>query len=179
MLGRLCLRLLGWRIAGELPQMPKFILVIAPHTSNWDFVIGMATALKLDLRANWFAKHSLFCPPLKSLMIWLGGIPVDRRKPQGIIEQIADECNRRDQFLLAVTPEGTRGPVKSWKSGCYHIARSTGVPLVPAAIDYSTRTIRFFYPSIPRDNAELEMRRLSDLFQPKFARIEKNYLPHE
>jgi 1-acyl-sn-glycerol-3-phosphate acyltransferase len=179
LIGSLVLRLLGWRIEGDLPQLAKCVIAVAPHTSNWDFVIGMATALKLDLNANWLGKNTIFCPPFKPLLLWLGGIPVDRRKPQGIFEQVAAECNQRDHFLLAITPEGTRRPVTNWKTGCYRIAKTAGIPVVATTLDYSTKTIRFFEPYHPGDDVDLEMRKLSEMFPPEFAKIAENFTTHK
>lgn len=139
--GRLVLRLLGWRIEGAFPDLPKFLIIVAPHSSNWDWIIGMATVLALRVDARWIAKHTLFRGPCGPLMSWLGGIPVDRRASHGFVEQIADRYRQQSQLVIGVTPEGTRKRVETWKTGFYHIARAAGVPVVPAYFDYPSKTV--------------------------------------
>lgn len=123
--GRLVLRLLGWRIEGAFPDLPKFLIIVAPHSSNWDWIIGMATVLALRVDARWIAKHTLFRGPCGPLMSWLGGIPVDRRASHGFVEQIADRYRQQSQLVIGVTPEGTRKRVETWKTG------STTLPAPP------------------------------------------------
>lgn len=139
--GRAVLDAFGWRVVGTLPDRRKFVIVVAPHTSNWDFVFGAATMLALDLHIYWIGKHTLFREPLGRVMRWLGGVPVDRSSPKGVVEQIVDAFQRTDQMVLAITPEGTRKKVTHWKTGFHRIARGAHVPIVPVFIDYDRRTI--------------------------------------
>jgi 1-acyl-sn-glycerol-3-phosphate acyltransferase len=179
-LGRLMLRLLGWRIAGELPRLPKAVVVAAPHTSHWDFVFGMAAALTLDLDVRWLGKHSLFrYRPAAWLLTRLGGIPVDRRRPQGIIEKAVAVCNARDRFLLAIAPEGTCRPVARWKSGAWQIARQAGIPLVPIRIDYKHQEIAILEPLQPTGDLEQEMLAVSRLYSAEQAKYPPKFLPHQ
>lgn len=180
LIGRLMLLLFGWRIEGDLPQLAKCVVVVAPHTSNWDFFFGMAAALALDLDANWLGKHTLFrIPPSAWLLSRLGGIPVDRAHPHGIIEQIVDTCCSRDKFLLGIAPEGTRSPVKHWKTGAYLIARKASVPIVPACIDYRQKSISILEPFMPGDDMEQEMLRISSYYSGAQAKISQNFIPHQ
>ena len=140
-LGRWGLARLGWRIDGALPNIPQAVVIVAPHTSNWDFVIGIAAKFALGLRAAWLGKHTLFRPPFGGLMRWLGGIPVDRTKPQDMVAQSVSRFAEQERLLLAVSPEGTRKAVPRWKSGFYHIARGAGVPIIPVAFDWTRHAL--------------------------------------
>ena len=140
-LGRAVLRTLGWQIQGTLPDFPKSVLIVAPHTSNWDFIVGIAAMLSLRLAANWLGKSSLFFWPLGALLRRLGGIPVDRSSPQGTVDQVVDLFKNREQIVLGLSPEGTRKKVNTWKTGFYQIALGAGVPVVLISLDYSKRIL--------------------------------------
>jgi len=139
--GRTFLRLCGWSIQGTLPEVPKLLVVIAPHTSNWEFIYGIAAVFALRLDANWIGKHTLFKGPFGPIMQWFGGVPVDRRKAHGIVGQLVDEFNQRNHLFLGITPEGTRSRVKRWKTGFYHLAQQAGVPVIPVYFDYRLKRI--------------------------------------
>jgi 1-acyl-sn-glycerol-3-phosphate acyltransferase len=136
---RFSLRLFGWRVKGELPDIPKFVVVGAPHTSNWDFVIFLALAfiLKGDLR--YMGKAEIFRWPVGGFFRWCGGVPVDRSKPQGLVEQTVHAIREADRFQLVITPEGTRGKVRDWKRGFYHIAKQANIPVVAGYVDSRTK----------------------------------------
>ena len=136
----------GWRIEGELPDLPRFVICVAPHTSNWDFVIGYAAKMAVGLRASWLGKHTLFRGVMGPLLRRMGGIPVDRRAPIGVVEQVVEWFRGSRQLVLGVAPEGTRKKVTRWKSGFYRIARQAGVPIVPIALDWGVKTIRVGTP---------------------------------
>lgn len=176
-LGRLVLRFLGWRIEGGFPERGKFLLIVAPHTSNWDFVVGIAAVLALDVEVHWLGKHTLFRPPLAPAMRRLGGIAVDRRSPQGYIAQLAGIYSRRERFLLGITPEGTRSRVKSWKAGFYHIAREAGVPIVPCYLDYRRRVAGIGPALIPGDDLAAEMRRFERFYRGVTPKRPENFNP--
>ena len=137
------MRLSGWRLEGEFPNRPRVIVAVAPHTSNYDFVLTVMVIWGLGLRASYLAKQSLFRFPLGILMRYLGGIPVDRESPQGMVEQMVARFRQTPQLILGITPEGTRSAVKRWKLGFALIASAAHVPVVPAIINYDTRTVRF------------------------------------
>lgn len=126
-----------------MPDRGKLVIVAAPHTSNWDFVFGMTGAFALGLELHWMGKHTLFKPPFGGLMRWLGGLAIDRRAAHGVVEQVADEFARRGQLLLVVTPEGTRSKVERWKTGFWHIARASGVPILLGGLDYERKRLVF------------------------------------
>jgi 1-acyl-sn-glycerol-3-phosphate acyltransferase len=159
-IGRGLLRLLGWRFAGVLPDLPKFVITAAPHSSSWDFIIGIAAVFALRLEVHFVGKAELFRGPLGWVMRWLGGLPVDRHRPEGSVEQLVARFRERDQLLLAMAPEGTRKPVERWKSGFYRIAVGAGVPIVPGYFDNARKRVGFgpvFYPTgdVEADMAEL------------------------
>lgn len=131
----------GWTVEGRAAEPRKFIVIAAPHTSNWDFLyfIGAAESLNLDL--SFMGKKSLFRWPFRKLMQDMGGIPVDRSKSQGYVEQMVEEFARRDEFMLTIAPEGTRGKVRQWRTGFYHIAVGAKVPLVCGLMDYKRKVV--------------------------------------
>lgn len=135
------LRLLGWRFLGALPPVPKMIVVGAPHTTNWDFILFLGALRAYDFKAHYIGKHTLFRWPLGWFFTALGGISVDRTKPAGMVQQVADAFSRADQMILVMAPEGTRKAAPHWKSGFLNIARAAGVPLVLAAVDFPGKTV--------------------------------------
>jgi len=140
--GRVGLRLLGgWRVVGDLPQVKKAIIPVAPHTSNWDFFIGVFAMLALGLNLSYLGKHTIFRFPVNGLLRWLGGIPVDRRAASGVVEQMVAQFQQRDELILALSPEGTRKKVQEWKKGFLHIAQAAQVPVVPIALDFSRKVV--------------------------------------
>ena len=141
-LGRVVLRALRWRIDGEIPNLPKFVLIVAPHTSNWDFVIGIAAKSALGIRVLFLGKDSLFRFPLGAAMRALGGVPVDRSASHDVVQAIVAEFTRRDRMILGLAPEGPRKRVERWRTGFYHIARGAGVPILPVALNYGVRAIQ-------------------------------------
>jgi 1-acyl-sn-glycerol-3-phosphate acyltransferase len=145
-LGRALLALGGWRIDGQFPDRPKLVAIVAPHTSNWDFLVGISAVWALGVRVRFLGKHTLFRPPLGWLMRWFGGIAVNREAPQGFVPQAVAAIAKADAILLAITPAGTRSSTKPWKSGFYHIAHAAGVPILPIAFDGQRRTIRLLAP---------------------------------
>ena len=145
-LGYAALTLGGWRIEGEFPDQRKLVVIVAPHTSNWDFPVGISAVFALGLRARFIGKHTLFHPPLGWLMRWFGGIPVNREAPQGMVPQAVEAIEKAERIFLAITPSGTRSSTKPWKSGFYRIAHAARVPILPIAFDGVRREIRVFPP---------------------------------
>ena len=140
LLGKVLLPLIGWRVEGEPPPMKKCVLIVAPHTSNWDLPIGLICAHALGLlarrRYGFMAKASAFRGPFDSLLKWLGGIPIQRNAAQDTVQQFVDIFNESDELMLIITPEGTRKHRLYWKSGFYRIALKANVPIVMAYLDY-------------------------------------------
>jgi 1-acyl-sn-glycerol-3-phosphate acyltransferase len=128
-----------WHVAGGPPAARKFVVIGAPHTSNWDFVVFLGATRELGIRARFLGKHTLFRWPLARFMREIGGIAVNRRARGGnYVEQVVAEFERRSDLALVIAPEGTRGPIGKWRSGFYHIALEAKVPVVPAWLDRAT-----------------------------------------
>jgi len=136
----LFIKSLGWKTIGPLPVASKYIIIVAPHTSNWDLFYGAIVALALNLDANFMAKKELFRWPFGPLMEWLGGVPIDRTSSGHTVEQVVRRFKEKESFVLAIAPEGTRRKVKYWKSGFYHIAESARVPILLGFLDYARKT---------------------------------------
>ena len=141
-IGRTVLRLRGWGIEGNFPDVARLVVAVAPHTSNWDFVHGAAAMFALDLKASFIGKHTLFVWPVAGFFRWMGGIPVDRSAARGVVGEAVDSFRDGRMQLLAIAPEGTRRKVERFRTGFLHIARGARVPVVLVGLDYSTRTVR-------------------------------------
>jgi 1-acyl-sn-glycerol-3-phosphate acyltransferase len=140
------LKLRGWRFIGQVPPDPRFVIIGAPHTTNWDFVAFLAAIRHWDFKPKYLGKHSLFAGPFGWLFRRWGGIPVDRTKPGGVVSRVAAEFDSNEEFALVIAPEGTRKASNSWKSGFIKIAASTGAPIVPAGLNYRKKTITLGEP---------------------------------
>ena len=159
------LKLIGWQLNITLPQEKKFILIGAPHTSNWDFPLALLVFWTLDLKVYWVAKIQMFRGPLHYLFTALGGIPVDRSSSQGFIDQIAERFNNSDEMVLTIAPEGTRSKTRYWKSGFYHIATTAGVPVCLGYIDYKRREAGFKELIYPSGDIDADMEAISRFYQ--------------
>ena len=152
------LRAIGWSFEGKVPSEKKYVLIAAPHTSNWDFVLMLLYALMLRIRVNWLGKDSLFRPPAGFFFRAVRGIPIDRSSRNQVVTNIADEFHKRDELILIITPEGTRGRTKIWKSGFYHIAREANVPVALAYIDMPRKVVGICEKMlVPSDNVEADL----------------------
>jgi 1-acyl-sn-glycerol-3-phosphate acyltransferase len=165
-IGRAILRISGWGAEGELPDLPKFIIIAAPHSSNWDFVLGIALIFALRLDIRFIGKAELFRFPLGWLMRSLGGIPVERSHPEGVVEQAVTQFARETRLVLAIAPEGTRKPVARWKTGFYRIALGAGVPIVPGYFDNARKMIGFGPVFTPTGEAEADLAELRGFYAP-------------
>ena len=133
---RFVLSLMGWRTEGLLPLIPKFVMVAAPHTSNWDLPFTMLMAFAFRARIHWMGKTSIFRRPFRGFFQWLGGIPVNRSQSTDLVAQSIQEFKRKKYLILTIAPAGTRKRVGQWKSGFYHIARGADVPIALGFLDY-------------------------------------------
>ena len=134
------LKISQWRVEGSLPNIPKFVMIAAPHTSNWDFPIMMFIAFKLRGKLYWMGKDTIFRKPFKGVFKWLGGIPIDRSGSNNVVGQMVDKFHETDRLILTIPPSGTRKMVKKWKSGFYHIAAGANVPVVLGFLDFKRKT---------------------------------------
>lgn len=140
-LGRAILRALGWRLELRLPDEPKMVIIGVPHTSNWDFVVGIAAIFVMRVRVRWWVKHTVYVWPWRRIVDKLGGIPINRKAAHGVVDQTVDAFARESTLVLGLTPEGTRGRVEQWKRGFYHVATRARVPIVLAWFDYRNKVV--------------------------------------
>lgn len=140
-LGSSVLKLTGWNVTGEVADEPRFVMTGGPHTSNWDFFFALMTLWKLELDVHWIGKHTIFRWPFRRLFTYFGGIPVDRRNPGTLFRDVLHGFSGSNQFILALSPEGTRSKVKRFKPGFHRIARKAGVPILPVGVDFGKKEI--------------------------------------
>ena len=160
MRGRLAtwaLRLRGWRLAGGAPPLRKYVVVLAPHTCNWDFPLAMLAASGYGIRLSWLGKHTIFRWPVAGFLRAMGGIPVHRERHDGMVRQVVEAFAASDTLVIGMTPEGTRTATPHWKSGFYHMARRAGVPIVLASLDRPTRRITLGPVVMPTGNSAKDM----------------------
>jgi len=147
--GSLVLRAIGFHVEGVVPDLPKAVVVAAPHTANRDIIVALAAKVSLGVHVHWLGKHTVFWPPLGWLLRWLGGVPVDRRSPQATVAQAVALFGAREQLFLGMAPEGTRRRVERWRTGFHRIATGAKVPIIPLALDYGARAVRIDPPIAP------------------------------
>ena len=164
--GRVALKLMGWRIEGQLPALDKFVVIGAHHTSNWDFVIFIAAKFVLRLNARWFGKHTIFRWPFGALMRSWGGIAIRRERQANTVEQAVRAFAEHEQFMLVLSPEGTRKKVERWKMGFYRIALGAGVPIVLGALDYQNRRLIIGPVFMPTGHETADLAAILALFRP-------------
>lgn len=140
-LAAVILKLAGWRTVFTPPPGSKSVVIVYPHTSNWDFPVGVLFRAKHRMTASWAGKDTLFRGPLKALFLWLGGVPINRREHTGMIDQLAEAFATRDSFCICITPEGTRSKSEYWKTGFYRLALAAGVPVGLGFIDYGNKRV--------------------------------------
>lgn len=162
------LRLTGWKIEGSLPpDGQKSVLIAAPHTSNWDLPYTLMVAFALRLRIYWMGKEQIFKPPFRGLMMWLGGIPVQRESANNLVAASVQAIQAADGPLqLVVPPEGTRSKVRYWKTGFYYIATGAGVPIVLAYMDYERKLSGLGPVFHPSGDLEADMARIQAFYAP-------------
>ena len=150
LVARVGLRLSGWRVEGQFPADSRYVLIGAPHTSNWDFPLALGVCFACNVKIYWMGKSSLFRGLAGLVMRWLGGIPVNRDKPGGLVGQMITAFGRQPELVLAIPPEGTRSRVSEWKTGFYYIAQRAGVPVLPVYVDGARKVVGIaplFYPT--------------------------------
>lgn len=159
-LGIFCLRLFGWSITGTMPDVPKAIAVIAPHTSNIDGFVAAGAILALRLRIGAMAKADIFKGPMGGFFRWLGGIPIDRSNPKDIVAQSVSRYREHEQLWIGIAPEGTRHGAGEWKTGFYRIAEGAQIPMIPITFDYGRKQVRILNPVQPSGDMEADMKNI-------------------
>ena len=173
-LAKLIFRVTGWKIEGGVHQPPRFVIIAAPHTSNWDAFIMLTAAYIYRLKIKWFVKDAAFVFPLGILVRAVGGIPIDRSKRKNVVGQAVESFGNNEHFVLAVPPEATRKHSTSWKTGFYHIARGAGVPIVLGYIDYSRKVAGLGPAFIPTGDLVEDFKVFAEFYQkvtPKYPEM--------
>lgn len=152
------LRLAGWRAVGQVPAVPKYVVIGAPHTSNWDFVVALVMFYYFKLDISWMGKDALFRWPFGGLFRWLGGIAIDRGANNKVVKQVVQAFDTRERMALLITPEGTRKKTAFWRTGFYHIATRAKVPIALAYVDYKHKVAGFGPLFYPTGDIEADMR---------------------
>lgn len=160
-------RALGWRVEGDLPPLSKMVIIGAPHTSNWDFFLFLAVIRHFNISVNFLGKHTLFRWPFGFMFRKVGGIPVDRRQPGGLVEQVRTAFAERERLILVIAPEGTREAAGSWKPGFVHIAAGAGVPVVFAGVDSTRKAVVISEPEWVGDDEAGFMDRVRAFYADK------------
>ena len=161
-----CLRRFGWQVVGHFPNLPKAVLIAAPHTSWWDGIWGLLFKIALGIDITFMGKRELFRGPLGWLLRRLGGIPIERSSTHGIVEQIVARFDASPKLWVGVAPEGTRRPVAVWKTGFWQIAHAATVPIVPIAFDYPSKTISIGAAFVPGDDLAADLAALRTFYVP-------------
>ena len=164
-LSRIGLKLAGWKLEGELPEKRRFVMIAAPHTSNWDFPLMLAMAFSFRMKIFWMGKDTLFRGPIGSVMKWLGGIPVNRSAPGGLVQQIVDCFNASKELVVVIPPEGTRSAVSKWKSGFYRVADSANVPIALGFLDFKRKVGGFGPMFESTGNYENDLKTIQTFYQ--------------
>ena len=177
LVSKFILKILGWSIINEVSLPNKAIIIAAPHTSNWDFLIARCYTYAIKLKANYLLKSELFYPILGSLIKMNGGIPVYRDNKNKLVDQVVDRFNEEENFILAMSPEGTRKKVDKWKTGFYYIALNANIPVCLVKIDYKTKEIGFFNSINLKGDFKKEMQFIEDQYKNHQGKILANYNP--
>ena len=164
-ISNLMMFLTGWRVDGKLPDLPKYVLIGAPHTSNWDFVLFLGVIFHLKVDARYMGKAELFRFPYGWFFYYCGGVPVDRKKSTGLVEQMVEAANQSSKFILTIAPEGTRHKVSEWKTGFHRIAKGAGIPIVMAKVDGQNKTVHVGEVFHPTDDMDADMLLIQDAFK--------------
>ena len=170
-IGWLWLKVTGWRVAGSIPAGSKFVVIAAPHTSNWDFPFMLAVAAVYRLRLSWMGKHSLFKPPFGRLMRRLGGIPIYRDTQGGLVEQVVARFAHNGKLVVLVPPSGTRQKRDYWKSGFYWIAYNAQVPLLCAYLDFARKEAGLGLSFVPTGDLSADMDRIREFYAGKAGKF--------
>jgi 1-acyl-sn-glycerol-3-phosphate acyltransferase len=155
----------GWKAEGVVPEPRRFVIIAAPHTSNWDFPYFLGLTQELGIRPHFMAKKELFRWPMGDFMRQMGGICVDRSKGGNYVQAMVDEFARRKEFMLTIAPEGTRGSVRQWRTGFYQIALQAGVPIVMGMMDYARRVGGLGPAIMPTGDYAADMKPMGDFYR--------------
>lgn len=164
---RFSLWAMGWQTKGAPPDLKKYVLIAAPHSTNWDFVYFLLIIFKFKVPVRWMGKHSMFIPPFKGLLKRLGGIPVNRSVQGNLVASMAEEFCRANRMILTIAPSGTRQQVGKWKTGFYHIAHQAGIPIVCGFIDYQKRQGGIGPVIFPTGDMDSDLKSIQNFYKDK------------
>lgn len=167
--------LLGWEVIGLKKYPKKCVIIAAPHTSNWDFLIGRCYGYIISIKPKYLIKGEFFVPILGSLFRWNGGIPVYRDSNNNIVNQITKRFKESDELILGIAPEGTRSRVEKWKMGFYHIANNANVPILLLAMDFGNKKIGIINEITPTGDIEKDIQFIQNQFKNIKGKIPTNY----
>ena len=175
------LKISGWKTEGEIPKnLKKYVMIAAPHTSNYDLPMMLVSAFSFNIKIYWTGKRSIFKFPFQTIMMWMGGIPIDRDKTKNVVSKTVDLFNEHDELIVIIPPEGTRGEAKYWKTGFYHIANEAGIPIVSTYLDYKRKIAGIGPILTPTGDVEKDMKiirefynNVSGKYPDKFKAVEK------
>jgi len=167
--------LMGWKLVGDFPDLKKYILIVAPHTSYWDFIYGQLGIFSRGRKSKILIKKEFFIFPFKWILLKTGGVPLDRNKNLSLINQIDRLIKDSDEFILTITPEGTRNKTKNWKNGFYFISQKAEIPIVIGIIDYKRKEMKIEGPFEKTDNVEEDMKKIKSYYKDVTAKYPENF----
>lgn len=168
-LAKLLLRIVGWRVSITVPNYPKCIICVAPHTSNWDFILGKLAYLSVGRKAGFLMKESWFFFPLGILFRAIGGVPVPKKRGSSLVESIIEKFNKSESCCIAITPEGTRKPVSQWRTGFLHISMGANVPILLGKFDFNQKIISVESEFFPSGNIDVDMQYIKNYYRDAVA----------
>ena len=169
-LARMMLQLKSWKLEVNLPPTPKYVLIGAPHTTNWDLFYALLLLHATRIKPHFVAKDTLFREPLGSIMRWLGGIPVDRQSRNNFVQQIVEVYNRMEELVVAIAPEGTRSLTRTWKTGFYYIAMGAQVPIAMGFVDYPRKVVGIGPTLWPSGDIHADFAKIKAFYSQKVGR---------
>ncbi|MBB3123044.1 1-acyl-sn-glycerol-3-phosphate acyltransferase [Mesoflavibacter sabulilitoris] len=171
-------KILGWKVVGNTnfskDTIKKAVLISAPHTHNFDFIIGLLLRKVVDLKSNYLGKKELFVWPIGYYFRAVGGVPVDRKNKENKVETIAKLFDDKEEFRLTLAPEGTRSKVDNWRTGFYYIAKKANVPIIMFTLDYQNKQNKVSRPFYPTDNIEEDFKYMKSFFNGVKGKVSKN-----
>jgi len=159
------LKLTGWKVTGQRPGIKKYVMIAAPHTTNWDFFYGLLMILYFRDEVFWMGKKQIFRFPFGGLMRWFGGIAVDRSRTNNLVQAVIEEFKNHESLIVTIPPEGSRSKADSWKTGFYYIASGAGVPILLAFLDYHKKIAGYGPVFIPSDDVESDMAEIKNFYK--------------
>jgi len=172
--GGFLLKIMGWRVEGSPPDVDKYVIIVAPHTSRWDFPIVLSMTFVFKIQCLWMGKASIFRPPFGVIFTWLGGVPIDRSSRHSVVDQAVQAFQDREKMVMGIEPEGTRKRAEYWKTGFYYIALGANIPMVFGFADFERKVVGFGPSLMPTGDIHADMEIIRDFYKDIKAKF-----PHE